>query len=127
MNLKEAYKNERKGVIPLNDIYQVYYEETADSLILEVDAIDAAGNAVGSGAARVSDPTLDNITVNLRYAAIKAIYAYLGSNVSAPTKPDAIQNIDRVSNNLYQMGLKLTYEKIFRAAASRILQAIAAE
>lgn len=128
--IKLVEKNAREGnagAVEINSGFSAYYEKTADGILLEVTLIDKNGNAQDTGTALDVAPFMSQrLSDILRYAAEKAIHAYVNGNLQSPNK-DGGKSVALVADQLRESSRCLGFERHFNSAAANILAALGEE
>lgn len=114
----------KSGAVEINSGFSAYYEKTADGILLEVTLIDKNGNAQDTGTALDVAPFMSQrLSDILRYAAEKAIHAYVNGNLQSPNK-DGGKSTAAIADQLLESSRMLSYERHFNSAAVNILLAL---
>ncbi len=109
-------------VVEVNHAYNAYYERTSDKLIVETDLILAPGVSPASGSAIVNAPfTVDGIATALQYAALSAVYFYMGNTLKSPAK-DGGASTKQVGKGAADAIAAANNIRDFKDAASKIIQ-----
>jgi hypothetical protein len=112
----------KSGVVEVNHAYNAYYERTSDKLIVEADLILAPGVSPASGSAIVNVPfTVDGIATALQYAALSAVYFYMGNTLKSPAK-DGGASTKQVGKGAADAIVAANNIRDFKDAASKIIQ-----
>lgn len=112
----------KSGVVEVNRAYNAYYDRSSDKLIVEADLILAPGVSPASGRAVVNVPfTVDGIATALQYAALRAVYFYMGNALKSPAKDDgaAIKQVGKCAADTIVAANNI---RDFKNTASKIIQ-----
>ena len=112
----------KSGVVEVNHEYNAYYERSSDKLIVEADLILAPGVSPASGHATVNVPfTVDGIATALQYAALGAVYFYMGNTLKSPAN-DGGASTKQVGKGAANAIAAANNSRDFKNAASKIIQ-----
>jgi len=125
--IKLVEKNVREGnsgSLEINSGFSAYYEQRPEDILLEVTLIDKNGAARDTGTALVGAPfNSQTVSDALRYAAEKAIHAFINGELQSPSK-DGGKSVTLVADQLRESSRALGFERHFNSAAANILIAL---
>lgn len=120
----KIHVNEAKKAFQINRSFEGSITATPDGLTAEVFVLDGSNLRLGSGSVNVKMPcSAFTLSENLRYAATKALYSYIGGELVAPAK-DGGKSVESVANRLSEAARMLTYDRHFYSAAANILEKV---
>ena len=117
----KIHVNEAKKAFQINSSFEAQYDSTPDGLTIEVFMLEGS-KRLSSGSVNVKkNSSASTLSDNLRYAAAKALYNYIGGELVAPAK-DGGKSVASVSDHLSEAARMLTYDRHFNSAAANILE-----